>query len=223
MTPRTVTDLLDTGVAGTPGEASHHWQAMTATGLVRSSDGDVHAPPVWRWLGPTRPEEAVLLAEAVAPVIDIGCGPGRHVVSLLEAGLLAVGLDVAEEAVQLARSRGALVAQGCVFGDVPAAGQWRTALLIDGNVGIGGDPAALLRRLREVLTGDGRVLVEVERRGVGLRITALSSSGAAEPSFPWAHVGIDALDQIATAAGFVIVESWEDAGRCFARLDVAAT
>ena len=38
--------------------------------------------------------------------------------------------------------RGATVLQRDIFGPLPGEGRWGTALLFDGNVGIGGDPAA---------------------------------------------------------------------------------
>ena len=52
-----------------------------------------------------------------------------------------------------------------MFGDVPCAGRWRTALLLDGNVGIGGAPVALLRRTRELLAPGGAALVELDPPG----------------------------------------------------------
>jgi len=38
-----------------------------------------------------------------------------------------------------------------VFDALPAEGRWHTALLADGNVGIGGDPIRLLSRLRGLI------------------------------------------------------------------------
>ena len=40
---------------------------------------------------------------------------------------------------------GSIAILGDVFGSVPGAGRYRTALVLDGNVGIGGSPALLLR------------------------------------------------------------------------------
>ena len=104
-----------------------------------------------RWLGGAGDVDLRVLARAQAPVLDIGCGPGRHVRALSALGVAALGLDASQAAVRLARRRGAEVVHGSVFGDVPARGGWRTALLLDGNIGIGGDPAALLARVAGVL------------------------------------------------------------------------
>src|SRR5205823_333854 len=81
---------------------------------------------------------------AVGPVLDVGCGPGRHVLALARRGVLAVGVDVTPAAVRYARARGAPVFRGSVFAAVPGVGHWRTALLLDGNIGIGGRPVVLL-------------------------------------------------------------------------------
>ncbi len=52
-----------------------------------------------------------------------------------------------------------------MFAPLPGEGRWGTALLADGNIGIGGDPVALLRRLREVLDPRGRIVVELAAPG----------------------------------------------------------
>ena len=46
---------------------------------------------------------------ARGPVLDVGCGPGRHVHHLARRGVLAIGIDVSRDAVRLARRRGASV------------------------------------------------------------------------------------------------------------------
>jgi len=46
-------------------------------------------------------------------------------------------------------------------------GRWAHVLLADGNVGIGGDVVALLRRCAELVRPGGTVVVEVERPGAG--------------------------------------------------------
>src|SRR3984893_8515114 len=108
-----------------------------------------------RWLGEPAPVDRELVGRVVPPVLDVGCGPGRHVVALAAAGIPALGLDVAPSAVHLARARGACVLERSVFARVPGAGRWATALLIDGNAGIGGDPEALLARIAALLRPGG--------------------------------------------------------------------
>ena len=94
-------------------------------------------------------------------MLDIGCGPGRFVHAAIMAGHLTLGIDISATAVRIAQEHGLPVLRRSVFQDLPGEGTWGTALLIDGNIGIGGDPAALLRRCAELVRDDdGRVLVE---------------------------------------------------------------
>ena len=65
--------------------------------------------------------------------------------------MIALGLDAAAAASEIALARGAPVLQRSIFASVPGAGRWCSALLQDGNIGIGGDPEALLARIRALL------------------------------------------------------------------------
>ena len=174
--------------------------------------------PVSRWLGPPAPEEEAVLARARGPVLDVGCGPGRHVLALHRRGVLALGVDVSAGAVRVARRRGAPAMVGSVFAALPGAGRWRTALLLDGNIGIGGDPAALLRRVAAMLSPDGRVLVEVEAPGAATRVELMSleCGGRRGAPFPWGRVGADGLGEV--AAPLRVEDVWRDGRRWFAEL-----
>jgi len=95
-----------------------------------------------------------------------------------------------------------------------------TVLLADGNIGIGGDPAALLRRAGELLAPEGRALVELEPPGSPLRReeVRLCYAGLASAWFPWAFVGTDQIEDVARDAGFGEVETWTVEGRWFASI-----
>ena len=80
---------------------------------------------------------------AQGPVLDVGCGPGRMLRAAALQGHLVLGIDVAPAAVRLARGQGLPVLLRSVFDRLPGMGRWGTALLMDGNIGIGGDPSAL--------------------------------------------------------------------------------
>jgi hypothetical protein len=107
-----------------------------------------------------------------------------------------------------------------VFGRVPGTGRWATVLLADGNIGIGGDPVALLRRVTELLTPTGQALVEVQPPGSDLRAEQVRLRHGAQASawFPWAYVGVDQIAEIATNADLAAAETWSIAGRWFAVL-----
>jgi hypothetical protein len=85
---------------------------------------------------------------------------------------------------------------------LPAEGCWDHVLLADGNIGIGGDPARLLRRAARLVAPGGTVLVETDPRPDLLwrgttRVRTPAGIGAA---VPWARVGADALTDLAAAA-----------------------
>jgi SAM-dependent methyltransferase len=205
----------------TPGEAYAGALAGTLPSpRVRFDDGSARPLPLVRFTGPATPADEAVLRRAAAPVLDVGCGPGRHVRALARRGVLAVGIDISPAAVRLARERGAAVVHGSVFDRVPGAGAWRSALLLDGNVGIGGDPRRLLRRVGGLLAPDGRVLVETEPPGAGTRVVRarLETPAGASDWFPWALVGADGLADLAAAAGLRRVGAFAAGGRCFAEL-----
>lgn len=187
---------------------------------VRFEDGAGAILPLDRWLAHPAPEEEPALARCRAPVLDVGCGPGRHVLELARRGTLAVGVDLAPGAVRLARMRGASVLEGSIFGRLPGAGTWSTALLLDGNIGIGGAPELLLRRLADLLRTDGVVVLEVEPPGALTRPrrVRLEAPGTVSPWFPWAQVGVDGVAALATRSGFSVHDTWRSGPRWFAEL-----
>jgi SAM-dependent methyltransferase len=188
---------------------------------LHDDDGPVADGHVWA--GRADDVDRRVLDRARPPVLDIGCGPARHTLALAERGHVALGIDITDAAVSFARHRGAPVLRRGVFDAVPAVGRWRSALLLDGNLGIGGDPVTLLRRVRQLVAARGIVLVETgppSRRRPA--ITAhLVVGGRRGPSFRWAYVAADDLDAVATAAGLTVASAWCDRGRWFAGLERA--
>ena len=164
-------------------------------------DGSILRLALDRWLGPLTAADEAVLDRAQAPVLDVGCGPGRHVLALARRGHLALGVDIAPAAVRVARLRGAPAIEASVFARIPGAGTWGSALLLDGNIGIGGAPEALLARMRQLLAPGGDVLVELAAPGVALTSEHihLEYGGQLSRPFPWAYVGVDAID--ASGAG----------------------
>jgi SAM-dependent methyltransferase len=93
-----------------------------ATMSLRYADGTLVPMDVSRWCGPTDAADEDLLARCLDPTLDVGCGPGRLVAALAGAGSVALGVDVAERAVHLARVAGAEVVRRSVFDPPKAAG-----------------------------------------------------------------------------------------------------
>lgn len=187
---------------------------------VRSFDGRCTLLPVERWCASPDTVDRQLLARCRGATLDVGCGPGRFVVNLARRGIPALGVDIAAAAVSLARSKGAAVLHRSVFDRLPGEGRWRTVLLVDGNVGIGGDPVRLLTRCRQLLDPDGTVLVELDRPGRGSRqvVLRLETEHTVSDWFPWAHVDPAGLDDVALAAGLSVGETWAGGERWFATL-----
>ena len=120
----------------------------------------------------------------------------------------------------LTRARGAAALRRDVFGRVPGAGRWRHVLVADGNVGIGGDPVALLRRAADLLAPDGSVLVELDPPGTGLvrGLARLVQPHGMSGPFPWARVGVEAIAGPAASAGLLLRWRARRVGRWFAEL-----
>lgn len=172
-------------------------------------DGERVPLPVRRWHGPPEPALTEVVRRCTGPTIDLGCGPGRLTAALAERGLVALGVDVSAAAVRLARGRGAAALRRDVLAPLPAEGRWAHALLVDGNIGIGGDPVRLLRRCSGLLRPGGTALVELAPPGAGLwrgraYVTSDGRAGGDErgPAFRWARVGAELAEPLASAAGF---------------------
>jgi SAM-dependent methyltransferase len=177
--------------------------------------------PVSDWTNPRRPGDESLLSRCAMATLDIGCGPGRLAAALSATGVLALGVDVSPGAVASARASGARAICRSVFDPLPGAGTWDHALLADGNIGIGGDPVALLSRVRSLLGPHGNVLVEVGAPGSVTRRLTLQladDAGWMSTRFRWALVSLDGLDHIAAEARMRVTETWSASGRWFTAL-----
>ncbi|MFD5638920.1 class I SAM-dependent methyltransferase [Streptomyces sp. NPDC127077] len=128
--------------------------------FLRRTDGWLLPLEVERWCARADAVDLQVLAYCEGPVLDVGCGPGRLVAELAARGRPSLGIDVSEAAVARTVRLGGRALHRSVFEPLPGEGRWGTALLVDGNIGIGGDPAALLRRTAELLAPGGLLIAE---------------------------------------------------------------
>ncbi|MCU1424181.1 MAG: hypothetical protein JWM51_472 [Microbacteriaceae bacterium] len=176
---------------------------------------------VARWNADADLIDLSLLCAVTGPTLDVGCGPGRMVRAALDLGMEVLGVDVSPTAIEIAENAGLPVLERSVFEPLPREGEWQTVLLVDGNVGIGGDVRVLLARCTELLTHGGEIVVELSadrNRDVTYTGTLVDSSGARSASFPWAEVGLTRLTALAPELGLDVRQAWELGERNFCRL-----
>jgi SAM-dependent methyltransferase len=214
--------LADPDVLGVYDAALCRAEAGESADLIlRDVHGAERTIDVAAWCRTCLPGDSRLLSRCSGPTLDIGCGPGRLTSSLNRWGCPALGVDVSAAAVRIARSRGATVLRRDIFGQLPGHGRWRQLLLADGNIGLGGDPVALLRRCRELLASEGRLHAEVATPGTRSwagTATVRAADSLAGATFQWAEVAADDLAAIADHAAMQVIETWREAGRWFATL-----
>ena len=174
-----------------------------------------------RWQAAADDVDRQILARCEPPVLDVGCGPGRLVADLAGRGIPALGIDVSPVAVAQSEARGAAVLRRCVEARLPGEGRWGTALLIDGNIGINGDPDRLIRRCSALVQEGGLLLVEADPDPLAddrEPVLLVAGDGRQAAPLPWARLGRIALAHIASAAGLVVVDEWQMGGRAFLAL-----
>lgn len=196
---------------------------------ISDYDGRRTELPIARWMGGAhstvddiRADEASI-AFCTGPTLDLGCGPGRLTEALTRAGVPALGVDTSSVAVEMTNHRGGFAVEQDIFSALPRAGQWSHVLLADGNIGIGGDPAALLTTVRRLLHESGTAIVEVEPTpdlDDRNRMVRWETGDSVGEWFTWASVGAGALYSLAVAAGLRVRRTIESNGRVFIELAV---
>jgi SAM-dependent methyltransferase len=188
--------------------------------MARFADGSTRPLPLERWMGLADEGEERCLKLLDGPVLDVGCGPGRHLHALARQGVFGLGVDISPAAVALARGAGARAIVASIFDDLPGTRRWSSALLLDGNVGIGGRPTRLLRRIADLLAPGGRILVELATPETATveTLVRLESPRATGGWFPWAEVSAADAALVAARAGLGLERLWSQNQRWFALL-----
>ncbi|GAA2611838.1 methyltransferase domain-containing protein [Streptomyces axinellae] len=143
---------------------AHALRAGKGPLCLRTDDGRLLPLEVARWCAAADSADLSALRRCEGPVLDVGCGPGRLVAALAARGRRALGIDVSAAAVAHTLRGGGAALCRSVFDPLPGEGRWGTVLLLDGNLGIGGDPAALLARTAALLAPHGLLIAETHTR-----------------------------------------------------------
>lgn len=131
-------------------------------------DGDCSLGPFPLALRPYAPDrvgrtEATVLEHLAGPVLDIGCGTGRHLRYLQRLGQTCTGIDVSPRCVEIARRFGASDARVCpVMSYTTSRGALGAAIVMGGSLGIGGSVEATRRMIEHVapfIREDGKLVV----------------------------------------------------------------
>ena len=191
--------------------------------FLRRADGWLLPLEVERWCARADRVDLDVLDRCEGTVLDVGCGPGRLAAELAARGRTALGIDVSEAAVEQTVRLGGQALRRSVFEPLPGEGRWGTVLLMDGNVGIGGDPRALLDRAARLLSPGGLLIaetlpVDVDERAEVQVVDAFEAHGGSGNPFPWARLGTPALSRYADRAGWAAVDQWAAGGRRFVAL-----
>jgi hypothetical protein len=123
-------------------------------------------------------------------------------------------------AVEMSMTRGGLALRRRIDERLPAEGRWGTALLMDTNIGLGGDVAALLARCVDLVIPGGLIICEVDRvpERHEVHSVVLQTPDVASAPLPWARIGAAALMQVATSLDLLLVEEWRSGDRAFVAL-----
>lgn len=173
------------------------------------------------WRAPASAVDIGVLEGLAGPLLDVGCGPGRMVRAAEARGVAALGIDISTDAAAHAAADGSPILRRSVFDRLPLEGSWASVLLMDGNIGIGGAPSALLRRCAELIAPGGVIVVEVDDDpdlDDSATYTVVGDEGRESGAFPWARVGSAALVRIAEGCGLTLGDAWAAGGRRFVLL-----
>ena len=115
-------------------------------------------PPEW-----SDDERRALRRAPLGPVLDLGCGAGRHALHFQSLGREVTAVDISPGAIDVSRARGVVDARLQDLTVPPADRRWMTILLMCGNLGLAGDwqgTKALLADLASIADPGGVLIAD---------------------------------------------------------------
>lgn len=110
-----------------------------------------------------RPAERYAFDLVSGPVLDVGCGAGKHILAWQNRGISAAGIDISPIAVDVCRRRNIRdVWVGDVLSSPAETRQYDFVSLFANGLSMGGSPSGvrrLLRNLHRIATPEGRVVL----------------------------------------------------------------
>ena len=113
---------------------------IQASFVIRRDDGarDEMTPAVY-FREELLPLERQALQRAHGVVLDVGCGPGRHVLALQRRGFTVIGIDTSPRTAEVARQRGCHDLRVLSLWDIEQLGQkFRSVFMLGNNAGLPG-------------------------------------------------------------------------------------
>ncbi|MGY5875307.1 MAG: methyltransferase domain-containing protein [Candidatus Thorarchaeota archaeon] len=110
--------------------------------------------------------ERLGIAKVKGKVLDVGCGAGRVALFLQQKGHEVVGIDISEEALEVARERGVRDARYMSVGELDFPdGTFDTVLMYGNNFGLLGEYGKVVQMLRDLhrITSDDSVILAATR------------------------------------------------------------
>jgi SAM-dependent methyltransferase len=194
---------------------------------LRVAPGQRLAHDLAAYFAPVTAHERALLDLVEGPVLDVGCGPARHARLLQARGLTVIGLDRSLLTIELARSLGLRhwLHTDALSGPLPSV---RTALLLDGNLGLAGTPdgaVRLLHRLAKACGPGGQLLVggRAPRHGRMRPLVVRDEyRNLVGPWGRWLQAGLPAVIDLAQPAGWHLQHAVTAGTRYWAALSLDA-
>jgi len=198
---------------------------------IHRDDGFVAQDSPNRYFQPEPwPHEQPAIAEVSGPVLDVGCGAGRHLLWFEKHGIDATGIDASNAAIEICRLRGCKsVYERDVMSnfDSLALTKAATITLFGNNVGIGGTfdgACTLFRTLGRLAEPSGRIIVTgfnvaatenpihlvyqelniADGRRRGEIKMQFKYKGQIGPWIPWYHPQPSEIEEIAVSSGWVV-------------------